>query len=519
MIVYFANRNAEILGQASTRLPQGLVIIDDQTTEEINSGVSSLSLVISFKDSERLNLEQMTAEGNYVFRTDGGEAELFQIITATTKTKAHERQIECEDAGLDLLNEIAPAYASETAQTAEAYDNRFLGDSGFTVGVNEISHLTRKLAWTGNSTVTERLRSIANSFDGAEISYSFVIDRLKVTAMHVNLWKKRGADAGVQLRLDRDINDILVTGSIENLVTAVRATGGTPEGSNDPITLNGYTYDDGDNFVQNGVLYSRSASRKWARLGADSTYIVGSFTYDTTSQSELFNRALSYLDQYKEPSVNYEVDIARGLDNCHIGDRVHIVDDAGEVYVSARLLVIKTSETRGEKIATLGEYLIEDSGISARVAELASQFQDLANRRQFYTWIAYADDDQGTGISLDPTGKSYLGTATSQLEATPDLTDPSVFTWVALGDATDYFDLSISSSAGTVFIDTLITTTLIATVILNEVALTASDLATMGLAVNWYDVTTGTLLSTGLTYAIVNATSVNVTAKLEEVSE
>ena len=155
-----------------------------------------------------------------------------------------------------------------------------------------------------------------------------------------------------------------------------------------------------------------------------------------------------------------------------IGDRVNIVDDAGELYLSARILKLETSVVEDSYKATLGEYLIKDSGISQRVEDLATQFAELAANRTFYTWIAYADDETGTGISLDPTGKAYLGTAVNQAVDEVSITDPTIFTWSKIkGDpgtsgenGEDATLLHIDSSEGTVFKDKSATTVLTATI-------------------------------------------------------
>ena len=112
-----------------------------------------------------------------------------------------------------------------------------------------------------------------------------------------------------------------------------------------------------------------------------------------------------------------------------IGDRINIVDDGGALYLSARILKLETSICDQKQTATLGEYLLKGSGISAKVEELAGKFAAMAKDRTLYTWIAYADDAQGNGISLDPEGKPYLGTAVNQTEEAVDISDPSVFAW------------------------------------------------------------------------------------------
>lgn len=520
MIVYFANRSQEVMGQASTSLPFGLIIVDDQKTEDIDTGVASFDFTISYDPADRLNLEQMTEAGNYVFRSSGTDAECYTIIDAETDAKAKERHLYCEDAGLDLLNIVCGEFEASSAQNIAWYINQFAGGSGFEIGVNEIPSLTRTLSWDGEATGTERLRSVATQFDNAEISYRFTIENLNITHRYIDIWKKRGVDIDQQLRLDRDIDNIVVKRSVANLITAVKPTGQTLEGEDEPLNLIGATaYDDGDIYLDRttGILYSRNGLARWARPNGG--YILASWSYETESQSELRNRAISHLKQYSDIEVNYDIDIARGLEDTHIGDRVNIVDDQGEVYVSGRILKLETSVTNGTKNATLGEYLIKTSGLAERVQQLATEFSNMAKGRTFYTWIAYADDDKGTGISLSPYNKTYMGIAVNKLTETPDLTDPSVYSWVAIeGGSVLALSLEITSSAGQVFISTTVATTLTAHVYLNGEELDATQIADIGV-IRWYnygDYTT--VLGTGLTYTIteaMNIDAVNITARLE----
>ena len=46
----------------------------------------------------------------------------------------------------------------------------------------------------------------------------------------------------------------------------------------------------------------------------------------------------------------------------------------------------------------------------------------------YYTWIKYADDEYGNGISDDPTGKEYIGIAYNKLDDT-ESDNPSDYTW------------------------------------------------------------------------------------------
>ena len=54
--------------------------------------------------------------------------------------------------------------------------------------------------------------------------------------------------------------------------------------------------------------------------------------------------------------------------------------------------------------------------------------KDGANGVTYYTWIRYADDANGSGISNNPTGKKYIGLAYNKTTATESNT-PSDYTW------------------------------------------------------------------------------------------
>ena len=119
-------------------------------------------------------------------------------------------------------------------------------------------------------------------------------------------------------------------------------------------------------------------------------------------------------------------------DGVKVGDTVSIVDDDDNIYLTARMLKLEMSESNDTKEAELGDYVRQGSGIDAKVMELAEQFQGLAKNRNFYTWTAYADDEKGTGISIESYGKDYLGIATNRLIKEADISDPTQYTWLSL---------------------------------------------------------------------------------------
>lgn len=435
MIIYFANRSMEIQGSASTGLPGGFTVVEDTKTEEIETGVAVFECRVKFDSENRLQLEAMCEAGNYLLRSDGDTNEFYTIIEVEVDTKEQTVYLYAEDAGMDLLNEVCPAYEATANHDVAWYIKRYTADSGFEIGLNEVPDLVKKLKFASEQTATERLAEIAEGFGGFEISYSFAIHGMEVTHKYINIYQERGKDVADQLRLNQDIDRIITKMSAANLATALSCTGGTPKGKKDPITLQGYTYDDGDFYVDGKLLKSRQAVAQWSRYAWEVTdasdwqgHHIRQYTYNTTSQATLCSKAIKELKKLRQMEVNYEVEINNLPEGIRIGDRINIVDDGGALYLSARILKLETSICDQKQTATLGEYLLKGSGISAKVEELAEKFAAMADRT-LYTWIAYADDAQGNGISLDPEGKPYLGTAVNQTEEVADISDPSVFAW------------------------------------------------------------------------------------------
>ena len=381
MILYFADRQLNILGQATTYLPEGLKVTNDKMLEDVETGVATFECEIPFDDETRRSVEAYTEVGNYLLYSNGEEREFFTITESELDTGHGTVYIYAEDDGMDLLNVVFDDYEADKAYSIDHYINMFAAGTGFVIRTNEAKGLSRKLAFSGEATGTARIASVATEFDGCEVSYGFEVEGLMVTKKYIDIYEKRGKDVGATLWLNKDIDSIVTSKSINNLATALQCTGGTPEKAENPITLQGYKYDDGDFYVDGKVLKSRVALKQWARYqwkDDDSSlaggHIVRPYSYDTTSQKTLCSQAISELKKLRDMEVNYQVDILKLPDNVRIGDRVNIVDEKGALFLSARVLQLQRSEADKEYKATIGEYLIKKSGIHQKVLELAEQF-------------------------------------------------------------------------------------------------------------------------------------------------
>lgn len=439
MILYFADKNFKILGTASTSLSGGYVITDDTKKEEVETGIATLDCTVAYTDDTRADIESWCRAGNYVLayygKDDSADVDivnLFMITTTELSVLDHTIKFESEDSGLDLLNNLAKEYTGTEQMSAADYINKFLEKTGFRLRNNNVSALPKKLEWTSTDTVTKRLADIAEKFE-IELTYGFSVKGLTVSDRWVDIADETGRDTKINLYIDKEVNNITVKNTIENLATALYATG------KDNLTLVGFKIPEADKdkyqIDPDGNLVSLEALTKWARVDYSSKDSFSGNLYqkfessDTASQADLYKLAKEKLDSISDIETNYEIDIADLPPGVGIGDRVNIVDDAGNTYISGRILELETSVTDGTKKATLGEYVIKDSGISELVENLASSFANLSKVRELYTWIAYADTIDGDGFSFSPEGKEYLGTAVNQLTEEAG-TDPAVYKWV-----------------------------------------------------------------------------------------
>ena len=341
MINYFADRNMHIVGQASTNLPNGLKISSDTKKEAVAYGSSIYELYIPYDNETREQVEKICEVGNYILRENNGAHEVYTIIDTENETdgSSGEIYVYAEDVGLDLLNEVLGVFIADGPHKLEYYAKKILYDTGFEVGINEITEDEQFLGWEDEETARERLLSLADTFE-CEISFTFKIEGFTLKHKYVNFIKKVGNDNGETLRLGKEITNIKIKKSITSLATALRVSGGIPEGEQNPITLVGETYDDGkDMYLENGMLKSRDALSKWSRYlaesGQDVGHIVTTFNYDTTDKDELLFAALLQLNMVKEPQVNYDVTLNEMPKNIKIGDTVRIVDNQGKLYFSS----------------------------------------------------------------------------------------------------------------------------------------------------------------------------------------
>lgn len=447
MIIFFFDRFWNPLGKASAKLPKGVTYYDDHEVEDVETGTSTFEVYVGFDEENRNIVRAYGQEATYFVTTDQeGHGRLWSVIDDESDEEAMFHYFYGEDAGMDLINEMLPAWGSPgSAKPIVYYIERAAADSGFEIGINEIPNLTRTLEWDGEATGLNRLQSIFTQFDNAELQFRFDIDEntLELKHKYIDILKKRGNDTGIELRINREVKNIRMKRSRANMFNAYRCYGATPEGKENPITLNGYSLTTAQKeinpetgkarFVLSGnILKDTESNAKYSRYlnpyeqGEDEGYYTGIYNSEATTQNALANETILQLKKTGYPEVNYEVDVIDAPRTLKAGDNVSIVNDKDELYLEGRILKTDRSRSNDTFEITLGDYLIRDSGIAEQIQAMADKLKGKDGVSNFI-FYAYADDDKGTGFSLNPQGKKYTGLTVSLVNQQPS--DPSVYTW------------------------------------------------------------------------------------------
>lgn len=447
MIIFFFDRFWNPLGKASAKLPKGVTYYDDHEVEDVETGTSTFEVYVGFDEENRNIVRAYGQEATYFVTTDQeGHGRLWSVIDDESDEEAMFHYFYGEDAGMDLINEMLPAWGSPgSAKPIVYYIERAAADSGFEIGINEIPNLTRTLEWDGEATGLNRLQSIFTQFDNAELQFRFDIDEntLELKHKYIDILKKRGNDTGIELRMNREVKNIRMKRSRANMFNAYRCYGATPDGKENPITLNGYSLTTAQKeinpetgkarFVLSGnILKDTESNAKYSRYlnpyeqGEDEGYYTGIYNSEATTQNALANETILQLKKTGYPEVNYEVDVIDAPRTLKAGDHVSIVNDKDELYLEGRILKTDRSSSNDTFEITLGDYLIRDSGIAEQIQAMADKLKGKDGVSNFI-FYAYADDDKGTGFSLNPQGKKYTGLTVSLVNQQPS--DPSVYTW------------------------------------------------------------------------------------------
>lgn len=366
-------------------------------------------------------------------------------IVKTEKDEVY-TSFECFGLTFEFLNEEVDKYEAPEAKTLAAYIQKWGAETmDLRIIHNEVADRALKLKWDGRETILKRLFSLANSFD-VELDFQTVLNR-DFSLSHMNLYivKQTGKDrTGEILRYGKEIEGIKKTSDVSDLYTAIRPRG------KDGLTLAGYSHakeSDGC-WLRGEDILNPSAKDRFPALNPDKAegYIARYWDCDVEDQTMLYGRALAELRKNSVPKLEYKVD---GFVDGAIGDRFTIEDDAYQptLYVQARVVEQEICFTDPSRSKTTFDNFTEvksqlSSTIQAQVEKLVEKYK---------TYQAGISSTAGT-IFVNGVGSTTL-TAYVR-DGVTDVTDKFTIRWYKAGtecgngktltvSSTDFDDMAV----------------------------------------------------------------------------
>lgn len=433
MEYYFADRKSNILGVGSTDGKGEWRIDNDIETQSVdNRPAVGLSLDIHFKTDQEQAINEMAKATNFImYQDEEGNGHQMVIESVDHDSLGHIHSIVASDAGNDLINETVGAYKADKPYTIADYITRFTNDSGWEIGINEFPDNVRTLEWTSEESSLARIIAVAKDFD-AVLSFGFEFVGTNLVKRVINIRHETAGDSLISFEMNKDINNIVTHLDTYDMETSIKAYGAVPESTDgstnqDPINLIGYNWTDPTGqFVldQYGFLHDTIAVQKYSRLLSNSNPNPTQSdwnrvkTFDSKSQAALLQAALADLKKYNHPNETYDIDLVNSP-YVPLNQTVHIADENQQLFLSAKVLSIQRSRANHSVKLTLGEFAHETVSFDQRLSELANQMSNISKTVQYYPWLRYADDDQGTNMSAFPTGKKYMATVWSNKSSVP----------------------------------------------------------------------------------------------------
>lgn len=434
MIFQILDRQFNTLATMDNSLAGAIHFFNDEFHQYLAEGSSTFDFSVLRNHADT----QFLVEGNYVHFTYKSRDYLMTLRRIVADE--YKLDITCEDLCFDLINEYVAAYKAPKARKITEYLGDILVDSDVVIGLNEVASYSRTLEWTGESTVLERVLSIANYFD-AEVEFITELENDRsLKQITLNIYHKyddthQGVGVNrtdIELRFGENVKTVRKTSDITELYTCIK-----PEGK-DGLTIKDVEEtitDAGGNvlyYTKKGSLYiyAPQSNNRFGRKGSEKGgYINMPYEYDTDSVATLYGNALSQLKKYSEPAVTYEVE---GYYDLNVGDVVSIADNGYSpiLLLEARVSEMITSFANPENNKTVfSNYRVFDSQISSDLLEMMQQMKDdVAYAVQVANTPIFKISVSGSTVFKNGEGSVELQAAIER--ANTDITDEySVFNW------------------------------------------------------------------------------------------
>lgn len=389
--------NGVVKGQYVNNVPNACPYINDEFTENIATGVVTLSFEVPLANDDSNWLDGLSV---IAYPDEDGDLRLFSIIKIYETYRSGEayKRVLCEDISITDLNN---AYSKPfNALTLEDAMQGALGDSGWGWELDYVASLEQDKIIIVEEYISARsaLTRVADAF---KIEYKFImkIDEFGQTEKVVKVFGKLGVNNGKYFIYERDLVGLERTIEYSDVKTAVFPTGKNADGN--IITLTGW--------VPPTPVQGFTKELNWDLVVADEAHAL----YDPfgvngvenfrilISNTGLADKELMYLQAISElidltqPVYTYTMDVLLLEDvanfygeDVRVGDTVWAKDKAGkqEIGVEARVIQKITSHTNPENnqltFSNFKEIDVADSDDIKALREQVEKVQNDLNNQQ-----------------------------------------------------------------------------------------------------------------------------------------
>lgn len=448
MLINVLDSSLKKVAIISNELPNAPSYYNDEFHDYLEQGATTFSFTVAKVINNQLQgyTQFLSHQSYFSFRKNGRD----YLMTPSSEQAVHETSTEisffCVSLDRELINEQANPFTNTASHNIQWYFDQMglISRTQLTIGVNEVSNLTRTLNYDGQETKLSRLISVINNFN-AEFDFVTTLNNDgSLDSVILNIYKENdGVNVqgvgtkrnDVRLTFGKNIEDVEVDISDEGFFNACYMTG-----------ADGLSWKDSDFSYKNadGVeeFYKRkgseiayaplSAQMFPSQLKADKGDIWTSIdrTTEYTNVNDMWGYIVKEFKQYAYHQITYTVTPSSTLVNQLVGDGRPLqkgdtviiqdnnymdIDGNIGLILSARVSEIVTSDTNPENNQIVfSNYRKLKNEASSDIQSIVNQMVDKAT--PYFADISTSNGVQfknGTG-STDLSAHIYKGSATTE---------------------------------------------------------------------------------------------------------
>lgn len=373
MIFYVLDNRMNYLTLIDTQSPNSTILEDIKIEYGLNNNVLLYTLETTVHKTTE-DSQYLVPPNVIMFENSFGDMVVCSIRSLTGETR-FSRQIQCEDLGMDLLNNSSFAFTASKRQKIDYYINRELYSTGWQIGINEIPDTYRRVEISESETTLARIQTLAQEFD-CEINFSVEMRNNQIKQKLINIYKRLGSEkTDIVLREGDDIVTLSKDLDASEVKTAIIVPG-----------IAKMTYDDGQFYSLKGeeTIMDRYALSDWGGVVSKKDF-SGGYYYaafeggDDMDIAERFTAGIEQLKEVNVPEIKYDVEALYDDSDFEIGDYIMLDDPKANppVWVKARVTnKVMTPDTNADNQLTLDNFTELKSQISNRYTSFQERLDE-----------------------------------------------------------------------------------------------------------------------------------------------